>query len=181
MEHTETGRALGNGPLPRRALGAVLAVALAASVVLALAAIGAGRDVDRASVARPLPPAPPGAVPVSVRIEPHPHGRRVPARFLGLSFEVSSLAQVAGFGASGNLVGLLRSLGPGVLRFGGVSADTRVAWSDSATPRPAWTSTVLEAGDMRRLAASRTTRRRGRRARWRPQSGRSGAVWRGSR
>jgi hypothetical protein len=90
---------------------------------------------------------------VSVRIGPHPHGRRVPARFLGLSFEVSSLAQVAGFGAGGNLVGLLRSLGPGVLRFGGVSADTRVAWSDSATPRPAWTSTVLEAGDMRRLAA----------------------------
>ena len=78
-------------------------------------------------------------------------GRRVPRRFLGLSFEVSSLRQIAAYAAGGDLVRLLRSLGPGLLRFGGVSADTRVAWSDPLTTRPAWASSVIDAGDLRRL------------------------------
>jgi len=46
---------------------------------------------------------------------------------------------------------MLRSLGPGVLRFGGVSADTRVAWTDGATSLPAWASSALRAGDLRDL------------------------------
>jgi hypothetical protein len=81
----------------------------------------------------------------------------VRGRFLGLSFEAAALAQIAGYGQRGNLVTLLRSLGPGVLRFGGVSADTQVAWTDSRTPRPAWARHVIGPRDMRalgRLAAA---------------------------
>ena len=71
--------------------------------------------------------------------------------FLGLSFEVSSLAQIASYADRGDMVAMLRSLGPGVLRFGGVSADTRVAWSDPATPRPAWASSVIDPAALREL------------------------------
>ena len=38
-----------------------------------------------------------------------------------------------------------------MLRFGGVTADTRVAWTDEVTPRPPWASGVLEVGDLRKL------------------------------
>jgi hypothetical protein len=134
-----------------RARSAAIVVTLVAGTALALAAMGSGRDVDGAPVPPSLPSTPAGALPVSVRIDMHHHGRPVPERFLGLSFEVSSLPQVAAFAGGGDFVGLLRSLGPGMLRFGGVSADTRVAWTDAATPRPAWTSSVLEAADLRRL------------------------------
>ncbi|HEX4115512.1 MAG TPA: hypothetical protein VHY18_06530 [Solirubrobacteraceae bacterium] len=71
-------------------------------------------------------------------------GKRVPGDFLGLSFEAASLAQVARYGERGNLVALLRSLGPGVLRFGGVTSDTQVAWTDAHTPLPAWASQGLD-------------------------------------
>src|SRR5947209_7062488 len=93
--------------------------------------------------AAPARSAGPG-VPVAVFIDARHHGRRVPPGFLGLSFELSSLHQIAQYSGAGNLVGLLRSLGPGVLRFGGVSADTRVAWSDRATQPPAWASVLLD-------------------------------------
>ena len=80
----------------------------------------------------------------------HP-GAAVPQDFLGLSFELSALAQLARYGERGNLVALLRSLGPGVLRLGGVSADTRIAWTDALTPRPAWASGVVDVDDLREL------------------------------
>jgi hypothetical protein len=60
---------------------------------------------------------------------------------------------MANYADGGDLVTLLRSLGPGVLRFGGVSADTRVAWTDAATARASWASGVLEAGDLRKLGS----------------------------
>jgi hypothetical protein len=66
---------------------------------------------------------------------------------------MSSLPQMANYADGGDLVTLLRSLGPGVLRFGGVSADTRVAWTDAATARAAWASGVLGAGDLRKLGS----------------------------
>jgi len=137
------------------------ALALAAAAALALAASGGGEDVDRgraggpahpASSALPAPaPATLPAVPVSVQVQASRRGRTVPAQFLGLSFEASELAQIATFGASGNMVGLLRSLGPGLLRFGGVSADTRIAWTDAATPLPSWAGQKLQAADLSRL------------------------------
>ncbi len=75
----------------------------------------------------------------------------VPRSFLGLSFEVGSLARIASYANEGDLVTLLRSLGTGVLRFGGVTADEQIAWTDAETPRPAWALGVLEAGSLHEL------------------------------
>jgi hypothetical protein len=61
------------------------------------------------------------------------------------------LPEIARFAGSGDFVEMLRSLGPGVLRFGGASADTRVAWTDAAQRMPPWASVGLGAGDLRTL------------------------------
>ncbi len=81
--------------------------------------------------------------PVTVTIDQLDPGRPVPRRFLGLSFEVAALNQLAQYAHHGDLVGLLRSLGPGVLRFGGITADQNVGWTDAATPRPPWASSAI--------------------------------------
>jgi hypothetical protein len=150
MERIETPRP--RAGRRRRARSTLVVLGLVLAAALGLVASGVGEDTDPARVTASAPSVPAGAVPVSVSVDLHRHGRPVPARFLGLSFEASSLPQIATYGARGNLVGLLRSLGPGMLRFGGISADTRIAWTDRSTPRPAWASSVLEAGDLRRLA-----------------------------
>jgi hypothetical protein len=126
----------------------VLAVALGvAALGVALAALlsGAGRDADSERSATAT------GAPVTVLIDSHHPGKRVQRRFVGLSFEAAALPEFSAFADNGNIVGLLRSLGPGVLRFGGVSADTQVAWTDAATPRPAWATRVLDSHDLRRL------------------------------
>src|SRR5271154_5474802 len=74
--------------------------------------------------------APSKAGTVAVSIDESAPGAPVPMNFLGLSYEVKYLPQVASFAQTGDLVSLLRSLGTGVLRFGGVTADTQVAWLD---------------------------------------------------
>jgi hypothetical protein len=48
-------------------------------------------------------------------------------------------------------VALLRSLGPGILRFGGITADENVAWTDAATPKPAWASQTIGPAQLRAL------------------------------
>jgi hypothetical protein len=124
---------------------------VAAVLVLALLAAGIalGDDDDgRGAVHRAAVPAAtaapgPAPVPVAVQVDLRHPGRPVPRRFLGLSFEASALPQIAAFAGRGDFAALLRSLGPGVLRFGGISADTRIAWTASA----------LAAGDLRRLGA----------------------------
>ncbi len=92
------------------------------------------------------------AIPVSVADKTGRPGPVVPSDFLGLSFEVGSLAQIASYSERGDMVTLLRSLGAGVLRFGGVTADENIAWGGEATPRPAWASGVLDAGNLGQLA-----------------------------
>jgi hypothetical protein len=92
-------------------------------------------------------------IPVSVSFSTREPRPAVPRDFLGLSFEVADLPGVASYADKGDLVALLRSLGPGVLRFGGVSADTRIAWRDRATPLPSWATGVVEAADFRNLAS----------------------------
>ncbi len=131
----------------RRRLGVALAI-VAAMLAVALPADGVE--------AGPEPPAP-ALTPaqVSVAIDPSAPGPAVPQDFLGLSFELSSAGQLAEYGSRGDFAALLRSLGPGILRLGGASADTRVAWVDRLTPRPPWASAVLEWADLeglRRLA-----------------------------
>jgi hypothetical protein len=111
-------------------------------------------------VPAPAPtPAPPSAETVSIGLEPAAAGRAVPARFLGLSFEAGSLELIGQLGEKGNLVSYLRSLGPGVMRFGGITADQNVAWVDSQTPRPAWASATIGPADMRSIG--RLARRSG--------------------
>ncbi len=123
---------------------AALGVALA--VTLLTAAPAAAHQKRRPIPLRDRP------IPVSVSAEassePAP---LVPQDFLGLSFEVGSLAQIAGYGDEGDLVTMLRSLGAGVLRFGGVTADEQIAWTDATTPRPAWALGALEAGNLYEL------------------------------
>jgi hypothetical protein len=91
------------------------------------------------------------ALPVSVTIDPYDPGPPVPQRFLGISFEAAALSQIARYTDHGDLVRLLRSLGPGVLRFGGITADQNVAWTDAATPRPAWASSAIGPEQMHAL------------------------------
>ncbi len=117
----------------------VLGAALCATLLLAFAPSALARAAELR------------AIPLSVSIDRTHPGAPVPGDFLGLSFELSDLQQVAGYAGDGDLITLLRSLGPGVLRFGGVTADTRVAWTDEVTPRPPWASGVLEVGDLRKL------------------------------
>jgi hypothetical protein len=88
------------------------------------------------------------AIPVAVSVDASEPGAPVPRNFLGLSFEVAALPRIAGYSGEGDLVSMLRSLGVGVLRFGGITADEQTAWVDEATPRPAWALGVLEAGDL---------------------------------
>ena len=120
--------------------------AVAAALLLALAPVG----IARAAVQH-------RAIPVAVAFDANEPGPPVAHNFLGLSFEVGSLSRIAGYSGEGDLVSMLRSLGVGVLRFGGITADEQTAWVDETTPRPAWALGVLEAGDLRglgRLAAA---------------------------
>jgi hypothetical protein len=93
-----------------------------------------------------------GPPPLVVSIARGSAGRPVPRGFLGLSFEVGSMPLLAGYADNGDLVTLLRSLGPGVLRLGGVTADKNMAWVDQFTPRPAWASGTIDEADLRGIA-----------------------------
>ncbi len=79
-------------------------------------------------------------------------GPPVPARFLGLSFEVQSIPDLARFATEGDLALLLRSLGPSVLRLGGVTADSRTAFADPPGVPPSWASTTFSSADLQGLA-----------------------------
>jgi len=133
-----------------------LPVAVALVLALGAPAVAASQPSPTLPVATPIPPpgeggAPAPTLPVSVTIDPFDPGPPVPQRFLGLSFEAAALGQIADYAHSGNLVNLLRSLGPGMLRFGGITADENVAWTDSATPRPAWASSVIDAAQLHEI------------------------------
>jgi hypothetical protein len=67
--------------------------------------------------------------------------------FIGLSFEDSALPRLARNVARGNLVGLLTSLGPGVARFGGISADLDTTFLSRPKPRPARARAALAPTD----------------------------------
>ncbi len=95
----------------------------------------------------------PGSVPVNVSFARAHPGAPVPQDFLGLSFEVAALPQLAGYAANGNLATMLRSLGVGVLRFGGVSADTITGWSGRSGSPPSWASGSVGARDLRGIAS----------------------------
>lgn len=136
----------------------VLALALAAASALAFSLADTDGPPAQAgsAAARSAPVGPAGATSaspsrVAVAVDASRPGRPIPAHFLGLSFEVSELSQIAAYSSRGDFPAMLRSLGPGLLRFGGISADTRTAWTDARDPRPAWASNTIGPGDLRRL------------------------------
>ncbi len=108
----------------------------------------AGEHASPPRHAWPLRPRRPEEVHLSVSVEGPEAVPVVPADFLGLSFEVAALPQLAGYAQSGDLLALLRSLGPGVLRFGGVTADEDIGWLDPQTGPPPWASGVLDEADL---------------------------------
>lgn len=128
---------------------------LCGTLVLAVVVLSATQPAAAAPAKGTPKPKPAKAIPrtVSVSVDRIHPGVVVPQDFLGLSFEMSSLPQLSRYADRGNLVTLLRSLGPGVLRLGGVSADTRIAWTDARTPRPAWASGVVDVDDFQQLGA----------------------------
>jgi hypothetical protein len=99
------------------------------------------------------------SLPIAVRIDRLDPGPPVPREFLGLSFEAAALDQIAQYADRGDLVKLLRSLGPGILRFGGITADQNIAWTDASTPRPLWASRAINAAQLQ--AIGRLSRRSG--------------------
>ncbi len=89
--------------------------------------------------------------PVSVSVAARPAGPAVSADFMGLSFEMRSLPALAGYASRGDLVALMRSLGPGVMRFGGISADEQAAWvgrGEAGSALPGWARTAIDEGDL---------------------------------
>lgn len=83
----------------------------------------------------------------------HSRGRPLPARFFGLSIEAMDIPALARDANQGNLVNLLRSLGPGVLRLGAFSGDHFVAWSKDGSSHPSWAQAVVTADDLAGIAA----------------------------
>ena len=143
-------------PAPLRQLAVTLAALAVMPAALAHAQQPAGATPAPAEERAPepqTPPAPPPPLPLPVELQLNTlaPGRPVPASFLGLSFEAQALAQLAPLGERGDLVHLLRSLGPGLLRFGGITADENVAWTDAATPRPEWATSTIGPAQMQQL------------------------------
>jgi hypothetical protein len=153
---------------PRKLFPPVLAAMLAAGLLSGPAmgaevTGGAPSLTEPGATTAPSSPEPtsplPSAVPVSITPEPLLAGRPIPPRFLGLSFEAQALDQIGQLGARGDLVTLLRSIGPGMLRFGGITADENVAWSDAQTPPPSWATSTIGPAQMQ--AIGRLARRSG--------------------
>lgn len=147
-----------NIPSRRRGRGGPAWLLAPASLALALLALASpalarmeGGGTAGGALARVAQSAP-ASLPVTLSIEPNEPGRPVPARFLGLSFEAAALRQLGGYSRYGNLVALLRSLGPGIIRFGGITSDEDVGWTDASTPPPPWASSTIDPADLRAVA-----------------------------
>jgi hypothetical protein len=79
-------------------------------------------------------------------------GPRVPKRMVGLSVETSLMPRLGRYASEGNLVELMRSAGPGLLRMGGNSGDVDTAFHDGTGRPPAWAQTTVGPRDLERLA-----------------------------
>jgi hypothetical protein len=108
----------------------LLAVTLPVSLALAVAGVAA---------AAPAPP--------TVTVKPGT-GAKLTDDFVGLSFEVNLIAQPAL--AAGNLSQYLKTLGPGVLRFGGNQVD-KAFWTSTGEKAPSWAATTLTPVELTRL------------------------------
>jgi hypothetical protein len=88
------------------------------------------------------------AAPATVVVKPET-GLAIGERFVGISFEKNLLAQPPL--TKGNLAQFLKTLGPGVLRFGGNQVD-KTFWTSTGEKPPAWGLTTVTPQDVERLA-----------------------------
>jgi len=95
--------------------------------------------------------------PVTITVDGrHPAGR-LPADFVGLSFEMRELGIGNLDPAKGNTAALLRTLGPSNLRIAGNTLDRDTLWvpegQQAPDPLPEWVQDVVRPADIRRLDA----------------------------
>ncbi len=134
--------------------GRQLASAIAAVVVVALlGAWAAGAFSSRAGVHQATASGTASDGQATVTVSTAVRGPKVAADFMGLSFEASAIPLLAQYGNTGNLAALMRSLGKGVLRLGGDSADAFVAWHANKGGTPRWAHTVISPSDLAGIAA----------------------------
>jgi hypothetical protein len=89
---------------------------------------------------------------LTVDVHTGPAAAVIPASFLGLSWETTSLESPSLSSPSPQLARLLRALGPGLLRISGVSVD-RTRWSPPATAAAPWQLTAIAPADLEHLGA----------------------------
>src|SRR5436305_3202620 len=77
-----------------------------------------------------------------------PTGTSLPADVVGFSFEANVLTGTAP--SAGNLAQYMKTLGPGVMRFGGNFVDTTF-WTSTGEPQPSWAVATLTPADLTRL------------------------------
>jgi hypothetical protein len=116
-------------------------MSVSAAALAALAMLGPARAAAPAGQGAKAPPAT-----VVVKSET---GVTMGERFVGISFEKNLLAQPPL--TKGNLAQYLKTLGPGVLRFGGNQVD-KTFWTSTGEKPPAWALTTVTPADIERLA-----------------------------
>jgi Glycosyl hydrolase family 79 C-terminal beta domain len=124
----------------RLLLGALLPAGLAAVTGIAVTGIAVAGVAGVGSAATT-------AATATVTVKPGT-GAKLTDDFIGLSFEVNLITQPAL--TSGNLAQYLKTLGPGVLRFGGNQVD-KAYWTSRGEPAPSWAATTLTPADLDRL------------------------------
>jgi hypothetical protein len=92
------------------------------------------------------------AAPIAVNIDSAHTGAVIASDFLGLSFETSVLGSPAVVQTAPALATLLRNLGAGVMRIGGVSVD-RTQWLGSPEPLAPWSIATITPADLSNLAS----------------------------
>jgi hypothetical protein len=95
--------------------------------------------------------------PITITVDSaHPAGR-LPADFVGLSFEMRELGIGNLDPAKGNTAALLRTLGPSNLRIAGNTLDRDTLWvpegQQAPDPLPEWVQDIVRPSDIRRLDA----------------------------
>ena len=95
--------------------------------------------------------------PVTITVDSRHPGGRLPADFVGLSFEMRELGIGNLDPAKGNTAALLRTLGPSNLRIAGNTLDRDTLWVPEGRPAPdplpEWVQDVVRPADLRRLDA----------------------------
>jgi hypothetical protein len=123
----------------------------AQAIQTAIAKTQAAEPTSTPVPATATPTQPPQGL-VVVSVSPNEPGYRIPADFLGLSYEAPTLAQDDFDTSSTTFIHLLTNLGQGVLRFGGDSLE-HTYWDDFDQPSPNPIAQTLRPGDLDRLFA----------------------------